>query len=646
MERFFGMMLASMVSQESGGVQRLLKGDFPQIRFATRKDIAEIVKGVARNDEPVDYYAPFKIKSLMGRAGDVDLYLAEDAPWPDELVELGLNKDERRAVEYAEEVKNIAMEGGAMLAICQKVHFESLLADDIGTANIEAFLSAQKPRVYLDALNHIFKAPETKPGFGKLGLKVEQLLRTFYQVGEEVGGDGKSLTATVGGVTKRLPNLWGMAPNRGLMKIYEELVFYPELQKHFPLNEPPIGATSAKRVGLERQRRRDDEFAMDTALLLWRFANADTVYAVGHSGKLVTSRLWGGGDKGKEHIPARQRSEWFELDDHTGQYMHREHVRAVGPPILFGAIPSIAFDFFETTVFDVVVPETSPEKIAMGYTERKQTVTLADILKGNGKIKLVETQGGEVVWDARTGLKIKEVEIPIQSLAQVDFGGAEFVNIAAEDKDHPKKTEYFDFALGPDIYAKEVPYNLAWMYFTKSFFDVITRNDFPKLFQELTETDMLFKMNKAWGVFFGMLGTAKGIPNETIKKLENYVRVVFVASVCTQLVGRSDQGIARKAIGGTLIDKSGQPVGRDKVEELMLAACSRTSFLTLKVGQETIGERAIDEAQLALFNRIVRSNEPAPLPGDLTNLFLPGDLELLKCLYPFGIRRQDLNLVL
>lgn len=633
-------------------IEILVSGEHQDVRAVMRLKAADMEEDLMFADAPPNAY---KMGYLLDTIGDRVkalrfIYAVGKKGLPESLEKYA---DRSKRKEFTDSVTTTINEVAARMTIAEKVHQDMAFADDIGTAAIEAFVRAGKARAYTNNLREVVRSGETEQGFGKFGEKVDRALGMLVDIGE-----GKAEITLANGKKKLIPNIFAITSNHGLLDWVIDNYIGPALSKEFskPSGLPGVGEESEE--AWKEYAAKDNRSAAICAMMLMKFAKIDTTFGWGITGSgkgehptdnpgLLTNlspaeiagvaleggRLLTGSDLEKLNIEIRRASE-------NGLAGRREHPRPAGALSSLGCYPTAFANLFEVMNFEILVP-IDEEKISSirSTSEKDRSKADSTLLKryDNGVRQVKESVSVWDVWRTGKGKKVsvdgnghistKEFDIPQRSLKDIPMDEVVLVNGETDEK-------YLEFVQGVGADVREIPYGLALMYATKNFFEPVMRTDFIKLYGEITQGDLLLKMNKGIDVFLSVICGAKNIPKETQEKLNNYIRTVFLGSLYVS-ISRHDDSDENKVrqISSPITDRAGSAVSNDSISDNLMLAATANNFL--HDDEAKIAVSSVRYKERELFQRI-KSNRKCPLPSQ-TGWFSKEELKTLEPLYPLGV---------
>lgn len=608
------------------------------------------------------------------------LYPTGLAKWPGELEKAGYSKDSEKQKELAEALDNAHQEMQARLALLEKIHEQLMFSADVGLYLRDYFLRYGKKFLPSHDYGIILNAKETCEGFVPFGHKVEAALNAFLEIGQ-----GKA-EVTLENKTKRLPNIFGLTANRGLLEYAINNYVAPKLKalrKDTPSLPEGLGGVSEaqKSFGhdaLNQLNDFDDRAAAIVALELFRHWDFDVYYCFARKGsgesltrEIIAPRDWelmglevgvGTGDSAKAmHFEVRRASEWGRTKE--GGVGRREHPREAGVPMTFGCYPMLTTHMLDIVTTEMPVDESIQRQI-------KRSVKLNEDLKVEKDEErrefVISGRDRKGRWEVRFGVKIdisvydrcynknkegndKPIKIPIKikeespgidwekteaetTLVQVEYPRISLKEILWDDaKPINEDTEdvWLDFAMGPQTDAYEIPYKLQGFRAYTGMYEEFMRTDFMKQFEEITQTEKLRKMSKGIDVALSMMATAYHLSPSTAQKLNNYVRCVFLGGLAASVEANTSRVSLEEA---SQINPLAKYKRGDTARNSLLRSAQVFGFLT--VGSEG----NIVREQEKLVEKIQKERRPT-LPGYLRGEPWFEDWELLELegLYPLGL---------
>lgn len=637
-------------------VEILQSGESGEVRAVMRLKTADMEEDLMMTDSPPNSYKMgFLLDTLGDRVKAVKfLQAVGKRAFPQSAIEIGLT-DKNKRKEFTESITQTVEEVSARLTIAEKVHQDMAFADDIGGAAVEAFVRAGKARAYIDNLRKVVRAPETEPGFGNFGEKVDRALGMLVDIGE-----GKAKVRLSNGKEKLIPNIFAISFNHGLLNWVIDYYIEPTLSREFanPSGLPGVGEETEE--DWKEYAKKDNRSAAICAMVLMKYAKIDTTFGWGigknvgkhSSGDVVRpedieginlegGRGLTGSDLEKLYIEIRRSSE-------NGLKGRREHPRPAGALSSLGCYPTAFVNLMEVMSFDIVVPIDEAKVIAI--RKKKE-----EIEKQGSKDKITEQEskylerydkgvrqlkesvsvwevwrtgvGKKVSVDEKGAVTVQKFPVTKRKLADIPMDEVELINAEADE-------EYLEFKYGVNADVREVPYGLALMYAAKNFFDPVMRTDFAKLYEEVISGDSLLKMNKGIDVFLGIVCAAKGIPEGTMKKLNNYIRTVFLGSLYVSLsTNESTDERKTRQIPTPLRSPNEVSLSNEQIAGSILQAASVHNFIHDDEAKVAVNSVRLKEREL--FQRI-KTNRICPKPSE-TGWFSKAELKILEQLYPFGV---------
>ncbi len=522
----------------------------------------------------------------------------------------------------------------ARTGLLEKMREQDVFLDDVGNYLEVYFLRYGKERLPSHFYGVILRSPETVEGFVPFGRKVETAFDAFKEIGE-----GKAKITLPNGREKILPNIFSLAPNRGLMQLSLEKYIMPKLADLRGEVDRTKLEEFEDQGALKGFETRDDLEAAILAFGLFRHMDMGIKYAmgIGETGKpfdpetatpedlkeLGMEMPFITGDHAKMLIETRRWTEWGRgQDEDWGE--RREHPRPAGAPMSFGCYPILITSMPEIIVTEMVVDQEIRNQIRneVGHDNfkvgKKNTIKMSvhdRCFKSKRKI--------EVTVNPETEKEEREVEITYQpkTLAEIKWDDVEIINIDSEG-------DWLEVAYGVRSDAFEIPKKLQGYYAYVSIFKEVIRTDFPKQLSEIMTTGKLRGMSKKIDIAMKMLGGAYNLSESTKKKLNNYIRAVFIGSLGAAASETSDSDRLSLEKGWVATQYEGTQKGGD-VSKRLLEAARVSGFLPV------MEDGRLDSQYEALAEKIRKGREPI-LPKD-SGIFEEDELKELKPLYPLGL---------
>jgi hypothetical protein len=447
-----------------------------------------------------------------------------------------------------------------------------------------------------------------------------------------------------------LPNIFALPLNFGLLELaMEEYV------------APHIGYKTSEADGAKHALEiKDNLDAAMTGYLLFRHWDYPLVYALGTKGvgkaldpsditakdmSLVNLDIGRQGtDASKLIIEMRRMMESSGGWEPYSKDETREHPRAAGALASLGCYPTLAAAFPQLTRIEGVEVWRQGSS---GEIRKPMPMTIDQLCFGDGKVQVLERFDEQKNPLAEPRLveynynKVPLTEIPWDKVVSIGYIEEPVLNAQGEQATRIALDEEgrkaLVVALGVNADAFEIPYKLEQFYATLWMYTHFMRTDFPSLYEEILGTggktpDLLVKMNKGIDVAMGMMADAYGLDDELKKKLNNYIRVVFLGSVGAA-IRLLPQKEVRKAPRRERPQVGTAGLGRyENIEANLLGATIPVGFLTTRLTEKGM---EVDEEQKKLLERIIKERR-APRPDQLPDWFSKAELIKLAPLYPLS----------
>lgn len=615
-------------------------------------------------------------------------------------VEAGLNTDAPMRKGLTDEYERNAREIVARKALATKLGEQKIFEGDVEEYMVSAFMRLGKHQMESRNYGVILNLSETHPGFQPYGEKVQEAINLWRKVAlgqaavEIVVNKGEERSETK---TRRLPNLFALKKNRGLMDLYIKAFIAPNIG----YQRGEVGEMDeSQQDALRELEKLDNQAAAITAFLLIDHWDLNVEWGVGTNGytQNFTAEDFAnldleltGGDSGKGFwFELRRYREWRGNEPRSGR---REHPRVAGSPATLDCYPRLATDALgifgmeiiaerqsshpdsqiidaiskttkvdkkkftlgtqlsqlnlDQNKLDILLAELKSNKYSIGKVNIDQVQTVGDLLQltkkrvitvsvkdavwSGGKITRLEGDN-EVIW---TFESINLGQVPWDKTSVWDSEG-DVAQILPSDKMVDRSTQLIDLAAGIPTGAFELPYKLQGFLAYKFLFAQIMRNDFLKQFDEVTQSDLLLKMNKGIDNALGLMSTAFNLDGDTVKALNNYIRVVFLGGLLASVVKSGAHG----GKAGIKLERRAQ-VSRKWAKELGPAKADVVQAVNVSQFLPVIEEAGKDFKLTEPYNRLldlIIENRKAPTPFELKamgiNLFSEKQLQKLRPLYP------------
>ncbi len=650
--------LGALFSEKDPIAEFLQSGTAEEVRIAVLYNSAEITESVVLWDSsPEQYVNSSYVRLLKSRAHSVRNLFGLFKKWPDTYKDSPIVTNRKEKIEFADSLRKSADLLDASLTMGGKVREESAQGGDVTGLSVDGFLRGQQNRVFTDVFNPLFRAEATVEGLPKLGKEIQTGLQAWVNIGR-----GTAEVRLENGKTKKVQNIFAIPPNHEELNWVIKNYVMPEIDKYTEYKMPR--KYEGSKEDWEDYRKYNQEVAAKMAFMVAKFAKIDLSFSwsldenrgIHPQGNEIAPGVY---ELKSEELPkwtaaggpltandqfklvdveGRRKNEWGKggregvvWDENKGKWVlteHREHLRAIGAPASLGCYPRIFANFFEVATVEVPMPldsknEKDKEKLKHGYTTKNVKASVWDLWQKGARRYFTIDEKGE--WD------LKEEPVDKKwNLDEVPWDGAMLVNEGSDDP-------YLEFAHGPNANTREIPYGLAIMYATKNVFDIIMRDDFDKLYGEITKSNFLTKLNKPIDTYLVIIGKSLGFDDALIGKLNNYVRTVFLASTCITVDTTNGVGseIERNAIA--------EAGDYRNAKDALLSSASRKSFLPVTSGDMMPG--SIKEPWKKLYYSMV-DNRTCFMPGDIprdiaAGIFTNEELVKLKKLYPQGLKRRS-----
>lgn len=565
-------------------------------------------------------------------------------------------ESQQKREKVTKNIKSSIREIAAVSAIMQKDAEQDAFKGDVENIMVGAFQRLGKAAAETRHFGEVLNLEPGREKLQPLGKTTEKAWWAWRDVAK-----GRAMI-NQGGFVKKLPNIYALPPNHGLRKFILDKYIVPSLGRNLIPNVEISPAQKAF-TELEREDRERAGKMADILMDLWGF---DGLYSLGSRGTFVgdlssitTTEMRGmnletyATDESKAYFFEERRQSEFRGNIAGKRGEVREYPRAVGSRISLGCYPRLTstfLDIAQTEVFARPVnnPNSKPTVISMSIEQvidRRVVDNPENKITGNVVRDGVTYEfdkrslGDRRNWDSLTIFDGTSQKLS-DDLTFNDIENLDTSNMTDEEikryGDH-----IIDFALGASTTDFESRYKLQGFMAYRWIYAQIMREDFTTQYKEITDGDLLLKMNKGISVAMGMLTSGLEISKETSLKLQKYIRTIFLSSLVATLVTTGEYGVKEGSILETKSQIHPSTQG-DKIDmkNQILGAVARTGFLSTK----TVKDGAVvleDEGLMELFNSVIenRAVSTAPRPHELVKAnykfnFSNAELEEIKPLYP------------
>lgn len=548
-------------------------------------------------------------------------------PWPKGLKDMKLDTDEKLRRELVAACQLAADESLARVELLEKFIEQNKWGGNVEDYLFKYFVTLGKKNLPAKDYQRILRAPETMRGFVEFGRKTEKAFAELLRIGR-----GEA-TVSMNGEIYKVPNIFGMAPNQGVLDFALRRVVAPSLKS---LRDPSVGVPQGVDEKVFRDFEEADDYqAVVLAYMLFRHWDFDVYFAFGRKGggesfasKVLDARDladadlqidYGNKDSAKVMFAEiRRMMEWRGTVDPTkiSQGERRDFPRTAGNPMTLGVVPSFAANALDVMTTQLsITPEIKAQidKQVTGSLESK-TITLS-------------------VYDACYQDEARNVQVKVNGQTQYVTLKYKPMSIADINWDNalvlfPEPGKYLDFVMGPQTNAFEVPYKLWAFYYFQGLWTEFTRTDYWNQFKEYSETDKLRKMNKAFTNAITFAVTGFHLRKETAEKLDTYLRDHLIGSTMAAVQDLSS-GDHRDIESGGLTNRV---AGQYKIKRdtgTLLEEARRASFVPVDKKGEVVAEHK------RFIERVRDARQPI-LPGD-SGMFTDEQLVELLPIYPLGV---------
>ena len=693
-------IIASMFGERAGGYAEMAQKLEPMaVRHDTRMfNATNMLLWYEHRKTPNDYHINYSIiPSLESRAMQMKISLPlELSKYSSAEKNLGLDKDKpgeesgsarERREKLAKEYKSSSKEIRAVQELLTVEMEQEAFEVDIDQYMVSRFLRLGKAMYESGHDGTILNLPpsyenkEMNVEFEPFGEKVEKAFNAWIDVAEGravVDVKVMQVDGSMGTEQRLLPNPFAMARNRGLMDLMIKkyvapkigLTFQPKDEEGKSKEDQPKNEDgnlirerqlTEKESAVMQLEEFDNDSAAIMALVMFRHWNFDGYYGLGQEGfernvgvvgeitsqelqNLTMDITWGDITKAIM-LEGRRQNEYRGKPGATEGRRH--HPRAAGPPSTLGCYPMLT-----SHSLDLMSVQVDARNVSKPNERQKIGVSVHDFVYGNGKSvrerseenakkgygdkdKLVEWEykkaerlGDKRIWDS------VELRWGIEAVGLHSLEGKS----PEEKKQKLKELEgkVLDVVMGTPTHADNVPVGLQQFYAGKWMYGQLTRTDYQQQLNEITQTDLLKKMNKGIDIGLGIMSTGQNIDKKTMKKLNEYMRITylggFVASIAKP-VGHSRVPEGEKMENRAQI--SAFATETEEIKDVVVSVALASGFIEAKEEKGRLLDWENDSHK-KLYENIIK-NRKAPSPFELDGTFFTQqELEKIKSMYPFA----------
>ncbi len=579
----------------------------------------------------------------------------ENIPMSAEIPRPGYIEDRKQREDIARELSEAREELQARMALLRKFNEQETFGGDLDQY-AQLFVKVGKEFVASRNYSIILNLGPTAEGLAPFGEKIENAFKAWKDI-----GDGKA-GLTINGITRKLPNLFGMSANRGLLEFAMREYVIKKIAEKVPRSSH--GPLTESKSDLDAM---DDFSAAILALELYRHWDYDANSAIAskREGRAILSEgvvdisdlnLEAGAltkDTAKLFIEVRR-----ALDATPDGISPREHMRAGwGNPITRGCYPILTAPALDIISCDMVLSEEQRSIIQNEIVSRLNSGEIAEV-----PFKIKMTIHDRVFGNERESEEDR-YKTDVEVIIKTPNGGTrkEVVTIAYEptrlgDKQlwdsaqiitdpefvNNEDNKIWQFAFGAQTEAFEVPYKLQIFCIWRSIYQMVMTENYKQQYKDVVDVggaNLLLKLNKPLDVGLTILLESKGIKGELARKLNNYIRAVWLGGLAAAQVKGKDA--AGPEEGGTLVQNSDE-IHLNQVLQELSNAVARTKFLPVESKGADKGK--VRGGWWGLVEEVAK-NRRAPKPSgcfvglgvNRRRLFTEKEIKELRVLYPLGV---------
>jgi len=634
----------------------MLESNRPEeVTLGARIELASMEKEAIFDEQsPNSYGIQMTVRAMRAKADVLEFVMPLGMrEFTEDQVKDGLQNRETREKLVAT-IRDSASEIMARKTVVEKLDEQLAFADDVDAYCVTAFTRAGKKRVNARQYGEILRTRETAGEFEPFGSKVAKAIEAFKEVAEgkaevrltKEDAERYGFEIEADEIQGTLPNIFALPLNFGLLELSMEKYVATRIGYKIPETDEAKRALEIK----------DNLDAAMTGYILFRHWDYPLVYALGTKGigkaldpsditekdmSLVNLDIGRQGtDASKLIIEMRRMMESSGGQEPYSKDETREHPRAAGALASLGCYPTLTAAFPQLTMIEGV--EITRQKPDGEQVKKRIKMTIDMLCFGDGKVQVLERvdeNGNSLAEPRLVGYdyeKIPLTKIPWDKIVSIgyieesarDARGRPITKIALTEEGK----RALAVSLGVNADAFEVPYKLEQYYAALWMFTNFMRTDFVNLYTEALgggrTPDLLVKMNKAIDVALSIMGEAYGLDEELTKKLNNYVRVVFLGSIGSAITvmpkDMATTGPRRKRPQVSELSR------KETIEVNLIRAAIVTGFLTTELTQEGM---SVVKEQEDLLKQII-NRKIAPTPNKLPTWFTRAELIRLAPLYP------------